>query len=75
MKVDLRLSASKTFNKGDLLICDGNNVFVPISKEELFNDLQKQINELKNDNKVMKQFLKVYQGETTKLLKGVLNNG
>lgn len=75
MKVDLRLSASKTFNKGDLLICDGNNIFVPISKEELFNDLQKQINELKNDNKVMKQFLKVYQGETTKLLKGVLNNG
>lgn len=75
MKIDLRLSASKTFNKGDLLICDGNNVFVPISKEELFNDLQKQINELKNDNKVMKQFLKVYQGETTKLLKGVLNNG
>lgn len=75
MKVDLRLSASKTFNKGDLLICDGNNVFVPISKEELFNDLQKQINELKNDNKVMKRFLKVYQGETTKLLKGVLNNG
>lgn len=75
MKVDLRLAASKTFNKGDLLICDGNNVFVPISKEELFNDLQKQINELKNDNKVMKQFLKSYQGDTTKLLKGVLNNG
>lgn len=75
MKVDLKLSSQKTFNKGDLLICNGDNTFVPISKEDLLIDLQKEVNGLKDEVKVMKQFLKVYQEETTKLLKGVLNNG
>jgi hypothetical protein len=75
MKVDLKLTSQKTFNKGDLLICNGDNIFVPISQEELLKDLQKEVNELKDEVKVMKQFLKVYQGETTKLLKGVLFNG
>ena len=75
MKVDLKLSPQKTFNKGDLLICNGDNTFVPISKEELLKDLQREVNALKEENKLVKQFLKVYQGETTKLLKGVLFNG
>lgn len=75
MKVDLKLSSQKTFNKGDLLICNEDNTFIPISKEDLLNELQKEVNGLKDEVKGMKQFLKVYQGETTKLLKGVLNNG
>lgn len=75
MKVDLKLSSQKTFIKGDLLICNGDNTFVPISKEDLLKDLQIEVNGIKDEVKVMKQFLKVYQGETTKLLKGVLNNG
>lgn len=75
MKVDLKISSQKTFNKEDLLICNGDNTFIPISKEELLKDLQKEVNTLKEEVKVMKQFLKVYQGETTKLLKGVLYNG
>ena len=44
-------------------------------KEDLLKDLQIEVNGLKDEVRVMKQFLKVYQGETTKLLKGVLNNG
>lgn len=75
MKVDLKLSPQKTFNKGDLLICNGDNTFVPVSKEEFMKELQKEVNEIKSEIKVMRQFLKVYQGETTKLLKGVLFNG
>lgn len=75
MKVDLRITSHQTLKQGDLLICQGDNSFVPIPKEELLFDLQKEVNELKEEIRVMKQFLKVYQGETTKLLKGVLNNG
>lgn len=75
MKVDLKISSQKTLNKGDLLICNGDNTFIPISKEDLLSELQKEVNGLKDEVKVMKQFLKVYQEETTKLLKGVINNG
>ena len=75
MKIDLKISSHTPLKQGDLLICDGNNSFVSISKEELLEDLQKEVNELKNEVRVMKQFLKVYQEETTKLLKGVLYNG
>ena len=75
MKVDLKLTTQKTFNDGDLLICSGNNTFVPISKEDLLKDLVNENKRLRREIDVIKQFLKVYQGETTKLLKGVLNNG
>ena len=75
MKVDLRITSHETLKKGDLLICQGDNSFSPIPKEELFFELTKEVNRLNEEIQVMKQFLKVYQEETTKLLKGVLNNG
>lgn len=75
MKVDLKITPHQPLKQGDLLICDGNNIFVPIAKEELLHDANRKINDLENELKVVKQFLKVYQNETTKLLKGVLNNG
>ena len=75
MKVDLKITPHQPLKKDDLLICNGDNTFVPVSREELFKETQREINQLKNELQVVKQFLKVYQGETTKLLKGVLNNG
>ena len=75
MKVDLKITPHSTLKKDDLLICNGDNTFVPTSKEELLKDANRKINDLENELKVVKQFLKVYQGETTKLLKGVINNG
>ena len=75
MKVDLKLGQHQTLKKGDLLICDENNTIIPIAKEELLGELKKEIVLLGNELNYMKNFLKVYQSETTKLLKGVLNNG
>ena len=75
MKVDLKITPHIPLKQGDLLICNGDNTFVPISKEELLKEAENKINSLVREIDVVKQFLKVYQEETTKLLKGVLNNG
>lgn len=75
MIVDLKVTSKTKFNKGDLLICNENGTFEPISKEELLKDLQKEVFQTKEEIKVMKQFLKVYQNQMTKLMEGVLDNG
>lgn len=75
MLVDLNVTSKTKFKKGDLLICNENGVFEPVSKIELLRDNTDKIKRLERELEHMKSFLKTYQENMTKLIKEVINNG
>lgn len=75
MLIDLKVTTKTRFQKGDLLICNENGVFEPISKKQLLRDTDDKINTLEKEINSLKTFLKTYQENMTKLLKGVIDNG
>lgn len=75
MLVDLKVTSKTKFQKGDLLICNENGVFEPISKVDLLRDNNDKIKRMEREIEHMKQFLKTYQENMTKVIKGVVNNG
>ena len=75
MLVDLKVTSKTKFQKGDLLICDENGVFEPISRANLLRDCNDRLRRNEREIEHMKQFLKTYQENMTKIIKGVVNNG
>lgn len=75
MLVDLKVTSKTKFQKGDLLICNENGIFEPISKVELLRDCNDKIKRMEREVDHMKQFLKTYQENMTKVIKGVVDNG
>lgn len=75
MLIDLKTTTKTKFQKGDLLICNDHGTFEPISKKELLRDLNDKINTQEKEINSLKTFLRTYQENMTKLLKGVIDNG
>jgi predicted DNA-binding antitoxin AbrB/MazE fold protein len=75
MLVDLKVTSKTKFQKGDLLICSENGVFEPINKNDLLRDCNDKIKRMEREIEHMKQFLKTYQENMTKVIKGVIDNG
>lgn len=75
MLIDLKVTTKTKFQKGDLLICNEHGNFESISKKELLRDLNDKINTQEKEINSLKTFLKTYQENMTKLLKGVIDNG
>ena len=75
MLVDLKVTSKTKFQKGDLLICNENGIFEPINKVDLLRDNNDKIKRMERELEHMKQFLKTYQDNMTKIIKGVVNNG
>ena len=75
MLVDLEVTSKTKFQKGDLLICNDNGIFEPISKTDLLRDCNDKIKRAEREIEHMKQFLKTYQENMTKVIKGVVDNG
>ena len=75
MLVDLKVTSKTKFQKGDLLICNENGVFEPINKNDLLRDCNDKIKRMEREIEHMKQFLKTYQENMTKVIKGVIDNG
>lgn len=75
MLVDLKVTSKTKFQKGDLLICNENGIFEPINKVDLLRDNEDKIKRMEREIEHMKQFLKTYQDNMTKIIKEVVNNG
>lgn len=75
MLVDLNVKADTKIKKGDLLIADENGVFTLVNRKEFLQEYEDRLKLLKNDLTQIKDFLNTYQENTTKLLKGVVENG
>lgn len=75
MLVDLEVTSKTKFKKGDLLICNENGIFEPINKVDLLRDNNDKIKRVEREIEHMKDFLKTYQENMTKVIKGVVNNG
>lgn len=75
MLVDLKVTSKTKFQKGDLLICNDNGVFEPIGKQELLRENNRKIQNMEREIEQMKRFLRTYQENMTKFLKGVIDNG
>lgn len=75
MLVDLKVTSKTKFQKGDLLICNENGVFEPINKNDLLRDCNDKIKRMEREIEHMKDFLKTYQENMTKVIKGVIDNG
>lgn len=75
MLVDLDVKANTKIKKGDLLVANENGVFELVNRKEFLKEYEDKIKLLKNDLVQIKNFLNTYQENTTKLLKGVVENG
>ena len=75
MLVDLKVTSKTKFQKGDLLVCNENGIFEPLNKKELLRDLNDKIRRQEKEIDGLKVFLKTYQENMTKVLKGVIDNG
>jgi ribosome recycling factor len=75
MLVDFKVSSKTNPKAGDLLIYNENGKFEPISKKELLRDLNDKLKKQENEIEYLKDFLKTYQENMTKLIKEVINNG
>jgi predicted DNA-binding antitoxin AbrB/MazE fold protein len=75
MLVDLKVTSKTKFQEGDLLICNENGIFEPINKNDLLRDCNDKIKRMEREIEHMKQFLKTYQENMTKVIKGVIDNG
>lgn len=75
MLVDLKVTTKTKFQKGDLLVCNENGVFEPLNKKMLLQDLNDKLKRQEQEINHLKTFLKTYQENMTKVLKGVVDNG
>lgn len=75
MLVDLKVKASTKIKAGDLLLATANGEFELVSSKELLRDVNDKIRRLEQEVEHLKEFLKIYQTNTTNLLKEVVNNG
>lgn len=75
MLVNFKVSSKTNPKSGDLLIYNEKGEFEPISKKDLLRDLNDKLNRQEKEIEHLKDFLKVYQENMTKLIKGVINNG
>lgn len=75
MLVDLKVTAKTKIKAGDLLVATDKGEFELVNKKELLRDANDKIKRLEQEIEYLKSFLQVYQANTTKLLKEVVNNG
>lgn len=75
MLVDLKVTSKTKFQKGDLLVCNDNGIFEPLNKKELLRDVNDKLKRQEKEIEGLKTFLKTYQENMTKILKGVIDNG